>query len=491
MNARLNAAAMLALLALLPCAVPALGQDVGGTKLPYAPRQDPASYEAVPPGFAPVQVQLVARHGARGLTGMKSELALLNLCRQARDAGALTPLGERLAADLEALIRTNALLGAGVDGIGKPGYGNLSRTGIEEHRELARRSLARLPALFDGAADGPRIVVEHSGVDRARDSAAVYLKSLLQARPALAPLVTDAGANRYTLYFHKLNARLDGSPQEGWRAEVFRASRAYQAYLDSPVLEAKLNAIHADQRLQTAAHAVLARLFSERFLARLERGELRAANSGSFEFASAGGGYKTVLQGDGKTVIAGAVDALQALADVHDIAPGLGRELGRDFSAYLPAGQARFLARLKDAEDFYEKGPGMREQDGVSWRMAGGLVDELFRELGEDGRLAHLRFTHAEIMVPLASALALPGMSEPLPASAMFNGENSRWRSADVAPYTANLQWDIYRHPNGRRIVRMLWNEAETSFKPACDKARVAPASHFYEVDKLKACYGR
>jgi hypothetical protein len=483
-----------AALTLLACMAPALAQDVGGTKLPYAPRQDPASYEVAPIGFIPVQLQLVARHGARGLTGMKGELALLNLCRQAREAAALRPLGERLAADLEALIRTNALLGAGVDGVAKPGYGNLSQTGIEEHRALARRTLARLPALFDGAPGGAihgrGILVEHSGVDRARDSAAVYIKSLLQARPALTPLVTDGGANRYTLYFHKLNAKLDGSAQEGWRAGVFGASRAYQAYLDSPVLAAKLDAIHADRRLQTAAHAVLARLFSDRFLARLERGELRAANTGSFEFAGAAS-FTSTLQGDGKSVIASAVDALQALADVHDIAPGLARELGRDFSAYLPAAQARFLARLKDAEDFYEKGPGMREQDGVTWRMAGGLVDELFRELDEDGHLAHLRFTHAEIMVPLASALGLPGKSEPLPQAAMYNSENSRWRTADVAPYTANLQWDSYRHPDGRRIVRMLWNEAETDFKPACDKARIAPRSHFYDVARLKACYGR
>jgi hypothetical protein len=481
-------------LGLLGCALPALAQDVGGTKLPYAPRQDPATYEAPPAGFVPVQVQLVARHGARGLTGMKSELALLNLCRRAREEKSLTPLGERLAADLEALIRTNALLGAGVDGVAKPGYGNLSLTGIDEHRGLARRTVARLPTLFDASGNagaGNTIVVEHSGVDRARDSAAVYTKALLQARPALAPLVTEAGANRYTLYFHKLNPKTDGSSQEGWRAEVFRASRAYQAYLSSPVLEAKLDAIHADQRLQTAAHAVLARLFASPFLARLERGEIGSANTGSVEFASADGSFRTTLQGDGKNTIDNAVDALQALADAHDIAPGLARELGRDFGAYLPAEQARFLARMKDAEDFYEKGPGMREQDGVTWRMAGGLVDELFRELGDDGRMAHLRFSHAEILVPLASALGLPGKSEPLPQAAMYNGENSRWRGAEVSPYTANLQWDSYRNADGRRIVRMLWNEAETDFKPACDGARIKPGSHFYDVGKLKTCYGR
>ena len=466
--------------------------DVSGTKQPYVPRQDPATYEAVPPGFVPVQLQLVARHGARGLTGMKGELALLNLCRLAREQKALTPLGERLASDLEALIRANALLGAGVEGVAKPGYGNLSLTGIDEHRGLARRMLARLPALFDGAG---AIVVEHSGVDRARDSAVVYSAALLQARPALAARLQDGGANRYTLYFHKLNTKTDGSAQEGWRLDVFRASAAYQAYLDSPVLAAKLEAIDADPRLKPAAHAVLGRLFRPAFLGRLARGEIQAANTGSFDFATADGSFKTTVKGDGKTVIAGANDALEALSDAHDIAPGLARELGgdpgRDFGAYLPPAQARLLSSLKQAEDFYEKGPGMREGDGVTWRMAGGLVAELFREAGTDAPMAHLRFTHAEIMLPLAAALGLPGKSEPLPRSAPFSEQASRWRSAEVAPYSANLQWDSYRHPDGRRIVRMLWNEAETDFKPACDGARIAPGSHFYDIARLKACYGQ
>jgi hypothetical protein len=37
----------------------------------------------------------------------------------------------------------------------------------------------------------------------------------------------------------------------------------------------------------------------------------------------------------------------------------------------------------------------------------------------------------------------------------------------------------------------MLYNEAETDFKPACDDARVRPGSHYYDVARLRACYGR
>ncbi|MFT3791472.1 MAG: histidine-type phosphatase [Rudaea sp.] len=42
------------------------------TKTPYAPQQDPATYQKPPAGFAPVLVEHVARHGSRAMTSAKS-----------------------------------------------------------------------------------------------------------------------------------------------------------------------------------------------------------------------------------------------------------------------------------------------------------------------------------------------------------------------------------------------------------------------------------
>lgn len=36
----------------------------------------------------------------------------------------------------------------------------------------------------------------------------------------------------------------------------------------------------------------------------------------------------------------------------------------------------------------------------------------------------------------------------------------------------------------------MLYLEKETDFKSDCDSARFAAGSHFYDYEKLKACYG-
>ncbi|MEW2886664.1 hypothetical protein, partial [Klebsiella pneumoniae] len=86
------------------------------TKTPYKPQQDLISYQSAPTGFQPVFTELVARHGSRGLSSIKYDLALYNLWKQAKADHALTPLGEQLGADIEAMMKANILLGYGVTG---------------------------------------------------------------------------------------------------------------------------------------------------------------------------------------------------------------------------------------------------------------------------------------------------------------------------------------------------------------------------------------
>lgn len=111
------------------------------TKTPYTPQQTLSSYEAAPTGYSPVFTELVARHGSRGLSSIKYDLALYNLWQKAKAENALTSLGEQLGPDLEAMMKANILLGYGVDGIRQFGYGNESAVGIKEHRGIADRLL--------------------------------------------------------------------------------------------------------------------------------------------------------------------------------------------------------------------------------------------------------------------------------------------------------------------------------------------------------------
>jgi hypothetical protein len=123
--------------------------DTYSTKTTYKPQQDADSYEAPPTGFAPVFVQMISRHSSRGLSSMDSELIVYNMVEKAKADNALTPLGVELGTDMMELMSVNTLLGSGLEGITKPGYGNLSRLGIREHQDLATRMSKRLKPHFE------------------------------------------------------------------------------------------------------------------------------------------------------------------------------------------------------------------------------------------------------------------------------------------------------------------------------------------------------
>jgi hypothetical protein len=481
----------------------AYGEQFYSTKTPYAPQQASASYEAAPAGFKAVHTQMLARHGSRGLSSFKTDLALYNLWQLAAKEDALTPLGRVLGPDIEQMMRANALLGYGVDGISKAGYGNETMQGIAEHTELAQRLRARLPELFHDAPGGVttagraarageasgagarRIVVVTSGKDRAVDSGYFFARSLVRQQPDLKPLI-DAGIDRSTLYFHKLTAKQD--------TLVTESSLAYQRWVKSDELKAREAAIHAQPQLKVAAQATLARLFAPTFIAALDAGQRSASNAGERSYASADGQFTNTLTGDGDTNIATVTDAALALYDLYSAAADMQAELKADFTQYILPEQARVYAEAEDAVAFYEKGPGIAENGDVTWRMATALVDDFFQEAdaiaaGNRAHAAKLRFSHAEIVIPFASALALPGMSEQLARAATYSYQSSPWRGSQVAPMAANIQWDLYQNAAGRTLVRMLYNEREADFKPACDAARIAPASHFYDYKLLKRCY--
>jgi hypothetical protein len=483
------------------------------TKTPYQPQQDMAAYEPAPAGYAPVSTQLLARHGSRGLTSFKSDLALYNMWLQAEQDGALTPLGRQLGPDILALMRANFVLGYNVPGIGKPGYGNETMQGIAEHTALARRMVARLPSLF-AAATGRQVVVVTSGKDRAVDSGAFFVQSLLAERPALAAAVVyppsraplgeldqaarQAGTDRFLLYFHKLDQKRDrvaGPADPLYR--TWQASQAYQAYEKSAAVAEKEAAVLRLPQLLDASRAALARLFAPAFIDRLDRGQLQFPDTGTRTFTSADGRFSNTLSGDGKTRIASSVDAALMLYALYGAAADMQAEVAADFTRYVLPAQADVFAYVEDARDFYGKGPGMADQDGVTWRMAQTLKEDFLQEVdaiasGASGppvaHLAKLRFAHAETIIPFAAMLGIPGMSEALPPATLYTYRNSAWRGAAVAPMAANLQWDVYRNTTGAVALRMLYNERETDFAPACDGARVAPGSHFYAYAALKAC---
>lgn len=487
------------------------------TKTPYRPRQDATTYEAPPAGYSVVYTELVARHGTRGLSSMKDDLAVYNLWQKASTENALTTLGAQLGPDVLAIMKANFLLGYGVPGIKKPGYGNETQVGITEHQQLALRLRSRNAGLFTqvgaAATSAPRqLVVVTSGVDRAVDSGAFFVASLLGAQPNLTPLVTyppapapypaaapvaqPAGTNRFLLYFHKLVPATDlvmdtADPLYS----TYQSSKAYQDFQASPAAAAKQAAVLTDPAAAVVGRAVLERLFARSFVAELEAKAFSVANTGTITYSSDDGAFTSTLVGDGKTVLTSPAEAAVSIYNLYSVAPALDAEAGVDFKPYVTLDEAKFLAYTQDAGDFYGKGPGITESGDVNWRMAQILLDDFFSEVdaiarGELSHAAKLRFTHAEIMIPFASILGLKGTTAQVPMASTYGYDSNPWRGEDISPMAANIQWDVLRGASGGLLVKMLHNEGETDFKPACDGARVASDSHFYDFARLATCYG-
>ena len=483
------------------------------TKTPYQPQQDLKKYEAIPQGFKPVFTELVARHGSRGLSSIKYDLALYNLWKQAKAENALTPLGEKLGADLENMMKANILLGYGVDGIRQYGYGNETMLGIQEHRGIADRLLQRLPELFKTAATQPEsILVQSSGVDRAVDSAKFFTAELIQQQPQLKnqitptsytslvstsiPSIEDGGVDRFKLYFHSLNKDQDLlKPLSTQQQAIYDASQAYQKFEAEDVyLKNKLNDLAKDTRAQQIAMNVLNPIFKPEFIKKLGTTGYTFSNSGTYTVTSPKG--ETITEkGKGKNTIASAVDAAAYLYELYSISGGMQLELKNvNFDQYMPVDAAKFYAEFNDANDFYEKGPSFQESNAVTSNIAQGLKQDLFKQVDaivdkQQSYRAVLRFAHAEIIIPLATSLELHDMMQPLPLRQTYNYSNSTWRGEVVSPMAANLQWDVYQNAQGITLVKMLYNEKETLFKSSCKYAQYSTNSFYYDYLKIKQCY--
>jgi len=184
---------------------------------------------------------------------------------------------------------------------------------------------------------------------------------------------------------------------------------------------------------------------------------------------------------------------------VYPIIPGIVDEVPIDMGKYFPLAVALpTLEYIANGTDFYQAGPGITEEAPITYAMSQSLLDDFFSEgnaiaAGDDSHAAKLRFTHAEISMPFAAKLGLPNASMTLPAAQTYTYSNNPWRGSQVAPYAANVQWDMYSNGD-TLLVKMYYNEKETDFPAACESARYPDVpyahSYYYTFSGIKACYG-
>ena len=136
------------------------------------------------------------------------------------------------------------------------------------------------------------------------------------------------------------------------------------------------------------------------------------------------------------------------------------------------------------------KGPSIQGND-ATFNMVQPLLFDFFSSIEKTPRIgAHLRFAHAETIIPFATILQIPGISDqPVDRTDLYTYEKNNWRGDRVSPMAANIQWDIFQHrtDSNRILVRMLYNEIEVKFKSDCSP--ITKNSFFYDFDELKRAY--
>src|SRR5690554_1542251 len=415
------------------------------SKTPYQAQEHYRNYSLPPAGYGLISIQHVARHGSRGLSSPDSDDLVLQLWLQAQREQALTPLGFELGTAVIELMRIHYKLG----------YGQLSGLGKQEHKDMAERVIARHAATIAELNTEKQFGVMHSGRSRARDSGVAFVNGWLAKRPNDSQRFLPDHANKQAVYFNSA---------EG--------SEGYDAYKDGPRVAKVLQTYTQDSRTQQASHNTLMALFSPEFVQRLAQGE-----------------YEFHAHTDPNDKVTNAEEAALAIYDLFAIATNLSVEHAPDFICFVPVEARDWFAEIDDADSFYGRGPGFADED-ISFAAAEHLVRDMYERAqavaaGKSNEFAMFRFTHAQALMPVATWLGLPNATQAAEAGIPYSYTNNPWRAALISPMSANIQWDIYQNEDGHTLVRMLWNEAETSFAAQC----TAFIGSFYTLDEIANCY--
>jgi hypothetical protein len=189
------------------------------------------------------------------------------------------------------------------------------------------------------------------------------------------------------------------------------------------------------------------------------------------------------------------VDIVLCLYSMFAVAPAQTQpRLAKMLAKYFNQEESNWFAYINDAQEFYVKGPSI-EGTTITYDMAKPLLADFFSSISAfinktNNIAAHLRFAHAETIIPFATLLQIPNFSDqsvnPLD---LYTYENNQWRGDKIAPMAANIQWEIYQHEENSNqiLVRMLYNEMEVRFKQDCKS--LTPDSFFYDFNELKRSY--
>ncbi|HVW58872.1 MAG TPA: phytase [Puia sp.] len=374
-----------------------------GTKTPYSAPL--VKYTPPPPGYRPVFISHVGRHGARFLTKAGADQEVMEVLQAAEKRHALTALGQQVA-----------VIARRLQAAGKGNYERITLKGGDEQSQLGRRMRDLYAPVFKGR--GLEVVTTWKL--RTQQSAEAFLK----------------GFGKYQGPENDRRASDSTDPT----LRFYDLSPAYQRYKKGEAIKASLDSLDQDARTFAVARRVCARLFKGDFVRELiASGKEVDLTDHLYDL------YAIAWSMSGELKTAG-----------H---PGDKAALGVVFSGE----DLEWLDFRGGAADFLEKGPGF-DSTGIQVKVAAPLLADFINSVdsaarGQDGIAdAVLRFTHAEAISPFAALMGIQGASTPVQSIYRYH---DHWQAGNVIPLSANIQWILYAGSDGRRLVKVLLNEKE------------------------------
>ena len=398
--------------------------------------QNPASIPALtkaPKGYKPFYISHYGRHGSRWLISTATYTRPVAFLKKAKAEGKLTPLGEDVLSRLEKV--ELAVRGR---------YGELTRMGAEQHRQIAGRMFRNFPKVFKGDAE---IDAKSTVIIRCILSMESFCMRLKELNPRLR--ITNDASNHDMYYMNnqdpdKFFSNITSDPK------------------NAEILEEYKNRIFKTDRLVTSLVKDTSwfKTYNEKFAFKDNPEKLpKYTASGLFYDVT-----ELCISLPNTDLDVSLMDVV-SLEDMHQL------NLYRNLGSYRYAGFC----------DMGQKVTPYRQTYLLKNILE--TADRQIAKVGTDGRKsagATLRFGHDSNLMPLCSLMDIDG-------AGVYEPDNDNvanvWNMEHYIPKAGNLQFVFYGKKGAPVLVKVLLNEHEATLPVETDKFP------YYEWDKVRAFY--
>lgn len=323
--------------------------------------------------------------------------------------------------------------------------GQLTGQGQIEQREIAERMYRAFPELFALSTVSKPLVLQSTHVQRTKDSLRAFLERLVELQPSLGKHANitfgEAELCDPTLRF-------------------FDGCQEYKKYVKKHFWKSSLKQAVWDEKTKRHIQNILQRVFTSSFVKALDD--------------------KAQVQ-----IVRNFYHLCQLDADVDRV-----NAKNRFCSLFISADEIEPFVWEEDAVNYFAKGFA-GEDHAISYRVACPLLADFIATADQaiaqpsQAPIANLRFAHAETIIPFLVNLGLN--REDTVDDMLHRPLQRKFRTSNVSPMAANVQWILYECEDNRYRVRMRHNEKDVAFPiPGCEDPSQCDwqvVKSFYEND--------